>query len=126
MRIWRDKGKAILSLAALGCAAFASGSSGSSITFANDPKRSVTVVFAASDQRPFVARLGSRHGVKVVTCDGGGFSTKDVVSAQDNTGTVHLEGDAPVQDDPKRILDIRLARGEITIHEYEEIRRIMD
>lgn len=119
------KARPSLSLVALGCAAFASGSSGSSITFANDPKRSVTVVFAASDQRPFVARLGSGHGAKVVTCDSGGFSTSDIAPAQDMKA-VHFEGDAPAQDDPKRILDTRLARGEITIHEYEKLRRAMD
>ena len=113
-----------LSLVALGCAAFASGSSGSVITFSTDPKRSITAVFAASDQRPFVARFGSRYGTRVVTYDSGGLSTRDIPSAQD-MGVVRLEGDTPARDDPKKILDVRLARGEITIHEYKKLRRLM-
>lgn len=119
------KARPSLSLVKLGCAAFASGSSGSTITFANDPRRSVTVVFAASDQRPFVARLGSGQGARVVACGSGGFCTDGITPAPD-AKAVHLEGDAPAQDDPRKILDTRLARGEITIREYKELREVMD
>ena len=108
-----------LEMESLGCAAFASGSDGSSVTFARDPKRSVTVVFVASDRKPFVARVGSAYSRKRVTCRGSGFVVEEIDSAGRDPREATPGG-------PLDILNTRLAKGEITIQEYEEIRKVME
>lgn len=108
-----------LEMESLGCAAFASGSDGSSVTFAKDPKRSVTVVFVASDRKPFVARVGSAYSRKRVTCRGSGFVVEGIDPAGRGPGETTPGG-------PLDILNTRLAKGEITVQEYEKIRRAME
>ncbi len=117
-----------LEMEGLGCAAFASGSDGSSITLARDPKRSVTVVFVASEQRPFIARIGSAYGRRRVTCGSSGFLVEEIDPAGDDPdmSSARRGPEGAVPGGPLDTLNIRLARGEITIQEYERIRRAME
>ena len=108
-----------LEMESLGCVAFASGSDGSSVTFARDPKRSVTVVFVASDRKPFVARIGSADSRKQVTCRCSGFVVEEIDPAGHDVGKATPGG-------PLDTLNIRLAKGEITVQEYEGMRRVME
>ena len=116
----------------LGCVAFASGSQGSAVTFLKDTKKSVTIVSVTSDQNPFVARLETGHGTKRFVCksdgeikesfdDGGHMSSLMEVDNNNNTTTTTTTThDA---DDPLKILNVRLAKGEITIDEYKAIQK---
>lgn len=110
-----------LSLEGLGLAAFASGSRGSDITMMRDPKRSVTIVFAASDQNPFASTLHTRRGTSRVVCGSDGFRTTrgDQAGMDSSPGTIN-------NGEPLRILKMRLARGDITIDEYEQLRRVVE
>lgn len=117
-----------LEMESLGCVAFASGSDGSSVTFARDPRRSVTVVFVASDQRPFIAKVGSTQRSRRVTCTSSGFLVEDIGPAGYGLDTppAQISPGASIPDGPLGILNTRLAKGEITIQEYERLRRAIE
>ena len=117
-----------LEMEGLGCVAFASGSDGSSVTFARDPKRSVTVVFVASDQRPFIAKVGSAYGRRRVTCGSSGFLVDriDPAGHDPDMPPARRGPEEAVPGGPLDVLNTRLAKGEITIQEYEGIRRAME
>lgn len=111
----------------LGCVAFASGSQGSGITFSRDPKKSVTILYVASDQKPFIARLETNHDRKRIICRSDGARIMLDKPAK------HLQNQTPEKpthasslDEALKILNIRLAKGEITIYEYENLRKTME
>lgn len=113
----------------LGCVAFTSGSQGSSITFSRDPKKSVTILYVASDQRPFVARLQTNRATKRIVCRSNG----EAVEGSTTTTAGHAQDLMPGKpsrasslDEALKILNVRLAKGEITIHEYKNLRKAME
>ena len=110
----------------LGCIAFASGSQGSSVTFSKDPKKSVTILYAASDQKPFVARLDTNQDRRWVVCKSNGAEIKIDDQAEQLQTTTKRSDDTPALDEALKILNIRLAKGEITIYEYENLRQVME
>ena len=121
--------KSSLILEKMGCAAFASGSQGTHITFAKDPKKSVTVFFVASDQKPFIARLDTNLGRRRIICRSGGMRSEEIKPAdrlQAPAPSQRQSVPAPSLDEPLKILNNRLAKGEITIYEYESIRKAME
>lgn len=104
-----------------GLFAFTSGTKTSNITF-RDPSRSVTIAFVATKDRPFVAYFRSRKRMFKLTCDNRGVSTEEVLmtgKGSSNPANTH-------QEDPVKILKTRLAKGEITIEEYQRLRKIIE
>jgi len=101
-----------------GIFAFTSGSQTSNITFGN-PSRSVTIVFLASKDRPFVAYFHSKKGMIRLSCNGNGIKTEEVAK---NESSTESSANPP---DPLLILKVRLARGEITVDEYTKLRKIL-
>ena len=121
--------KSPLILEKMGCAAFASGSQGTHITFAKDPRKSLTVFLVASDQRPFIAKLNTNWGKRKVICGSNGIRSekiKPLGRLQNPAPNRRRSEPAPSLDEPLKILNNRLARGEITIYEYESIRKAME
>lgn len=113
----------------LGCVAFASGSQGSSITFSKDPKKSVTIVYVASDQMPFVARLDTNQDKRRIVCKSNGAETKVDSQTEHHylqTPTQEKRDPAPAVEEALKILNIRLAKGEITIYEYRDLRQVIE
>ena len=111
----------------LGCVAFASGSRGSGITFSRDPKKSVTILYVASDRKPFIVRLDTNQNRRRVVC------RSDGAKMEADSPAGHLQNPTPKKpvsaaslDEALNILNIRLAKGEITIYEYENLRRVME
>lgn len=102
-----------------GIFAFTSGSQTSNITFGN-PSRSVTIVFLASSDKPFVAYFHSKKGMIRLICNGNRMGTEEVARDANSTES---SPSPPV--DPLSILKVRLARGEITIEEYTKLRKIL-
>lgn len=101
-----------------GMFAFTSGSQTSNITFGN-PSRSVTIVFLASKDRPFVAYFNSKKGMIRLSCNGSGIKTEEVAKNESSTES------NTTPPDPLSILKVRLARGEITVEEYTKLRKIL-
>ncbi len=113
----------------LGCAALASGSQGSNITFSKDPQKSVTIFYVATDQKPFIARLDTNQGKRRTVCRSDGVKTEEI-KPPDITQNLRAEKYQSVHssalDEPLKILNTRLAKGEITIYEYENLRKVME
>ncbi len=110
----------------LGCAAFASGSQGSSVTFSKDPKKSVTILYAASEQRPFVARLDTNQDRRWIVCKSNGEEIKIDDQTEELQTPTKKPDNTPGLDEALKILNTRLAKGEITIYEYENLRQVME
>lgn len=104
-----------------GLAIFASGSKTSDITFTNQ-RRSVTTVFVASDEKPFVVYMQSKATLVKLLCDSSGIKTEKTQQVED-AGKA-LAGRQQGQD-PLQILKIRLAKGEISVDEYKKLRRLI-
>jgi hypothetical protein len=97
---------------------FASGSKTSEITFTNQ-KRSVTAVFVASDEKPFVAYMRSKPLLVKLLCDSSGIKTEKILQEEGK--------DMPGRqsEDPLKILKVRLAKGEISVEEYNRLRKLI-
>lgn len=104
-----------------GIVAFASGSKTSNITF-RDPRSSATIIFVASDKKPFVAYITSKKKMLKLLCDSNGIRTDDVVKSEEATSVPTKQR----IEDPVQILKTRLAKGEISIEEYHKLKRIID
>lgn len=108
-----------LSIERLGIHAFASGSQTSNMTL-RDPRKSVTTTFVASEDKPFVAYVYLMGKTLKFFCDNSGLKSYHVQQnrreAQQSPKTKNKSLD---------ILKTRLATGEITIEEYERVRRII-
>jgi hypothetical protein len=96
-------------------------SSSSSSAVYNDPARiSLTCVFVASNDNMFVAQQRVKSRMSLVECNSGGFKTK----AQDK-GTEKEKKPSNTKS-PIEILKARLAKGEITVQQYEELKKVLD
>lgn len=104
-----------------GLAIFASGSKTSDITFTNQ-RRSVTTVFVASDEKPFVVYMRSKATLVKLLCDSSGIKTEKTLQVEDRGKA--LPG-RQQSEDPLQILKIRLAKGEISVDEYNKLRRLI-
>lgn len=102
-----------------GLVIFASGSKTSEITFTNQ-KRSVTVVFVASNEKPFIAYMRSKPLLVKLLCDSSGIKTEKILQEEgrDMPGRQKVE-------DPLQILKVRLAKGEISAEEYNKLRKLI-
>lgn len=104
-----------------GLTIFASGSKTSDITFTNQ-RRSVTTVFVASDEKPFVVYMRSKATLIKLLCDSSGIKTEKTLQVEDRGKA--LPG-RQQSEDPLQILKIRLAKGEISVDEYNKLRRLI-
>ncbi|MDQ4067695.1 MAG: SHOCT domain-containing protein [Thermoproteota archaeon] len=104
-----------------GLAIFASGSKTSDITFTNQ-RRSVTTVFVASYEKPFVVYTQSKATLIKLLCDSSGIKTEKTLQVEDRDKA--LPG-RQQSEDPLQILKIRLAKGEISVDEYNKLRRLI-
>jgi len=83
--------------------------------------KSVTCLFVASNEKPFVASVRKKGKIFNVICDSDGIreESQDV-----------KEPDKPKKpkpkDDPLAVLKLRLAKGEITKEEYEDLRKTLE
>lgn len=120
VKVSNEHGKSII-FEKTGLAIFASGSKTSDITFTNQ-RRSVTTVFVASDEKPFVVYMRSKATLVKLLCDSSGIKTEKTLQVED-AGKA-LPG-RQQSEDPLHILKIRLAKGEISVDEYEKLRRLI-
>jgi hypothetical protein len=104
----------------LGMYAFTSGSQTSNITF-RDPHRSVTTAFIASKDKPFIAYVYSKDKTRKFFCDDIGIKVnQDLMENKEE-----LQHSPMTRNSALEILKRRLARGEITMEEYHNVKRII-
>ncbi|HZD36616.1 MAG TPA: SHOCT domain-containing protein, partial [Nitrososphaeraceae archaeon] len=108
-----------VSIERLGIYAFASGSRTSNMTL-RDPRRSVTTTFVASKEKPFVAHIYARDKTLKFFCDDSGIKIYHVKEKTRDEKQSFTTKNKSID-----ILKRRLASGEITIEEYERLRRII-
>jgi len=108
-----------VSIERLGIQAFASGSQTSNMTL-RDPRRSVTTTFVASKDNPFVAYMYLRDKTLKFFCDDSGLKLYHV-----RENRREEKQSFTTKNNSINILKTRLASGEITIEEYERLRRII-
>jgi hypothetical protein len=104
----------------LGIVAFASGSQTSNMTM-RDPRKSVTTAFVASNDKPLVAYVYLMGKTLKVYCDNSSpksYEIKEKTRPNKRTSVA-------TKDSALDVLKMRLASGEITIEEYERLRRII-
>lgn len=120
VRVSNEYGEAII-FEKIGLSIFASGSKTSDVTFTNQ-RRSATIIFVASDEKPFVAYVRSKSTLVKLFCNSSGIKTEKTLQIEDDGKTLH--GRQQVED-PLQILKVRLAKGEISIEEYSRLRRLI-
>jgi hypothetical protein len=104
----------------LGISAFTSGSQTSNITL-RDPHRSVTTAFVASKEKPFIVYVYSKDKTRKFFCNDSGIKvTQDLLEVK-----VEAQHSLMTRNSALDILKMRLARGEITIEEYQKVKRII-
>jgi Short C-terminal domain len=105
-----------------GLFAFTSGSQTSKITF-TDPRNSVTSVFVASDDTPFVAIIRSKDNSTLkYMCNSKGIKIEEGILKESIDSSFFLSS---TKQDPIEILKVRLAQGEITMEEYQKLKKIL-
>lgn len=116
----------------LGLVGFASGSHSSNITFSKDSKKSSTIVFVASDSKPFTLLLHSKDETKRLTYSSAGLKAEEIMKKQQSPSpdstppTSTPKSGQSETSDALKILNTRLARGELTIFDYEELRKVIE
>lgn len=104
----------------LGVYAFTSGSQTSNITL-RDPRRSLTIAFVASKDKPFLVYATSKGKTRKFFCDGAGIEVvQDLVENKEEVRSSPMTTDKALH-----ILKGRLAKGEITTEEYKNVKRII-
>ncbi|MGH9950489.1 MAG: hypothetical protein ACRD5J_02600, partial [Nitrososphaeraceae archaeon] len=104
----------------LGIYAFTSGSQTSNITL-RDPRRSVTTSFVASKEKPFIAYIYSKDKTWKFFCDDSGIKViQDLIENKEE-----VQHSLMTRNSALEILKKRLARREITIEEYQRVKRII-
>ena len=102
----------------LGMYVFTSGSQTSNVTLLKDPRRSVTATFVASKDKPLITYIYSKDKTLKFFCDDFGIKVNQIVKNKQETQHSHTPEKGAIE-----ILKTRLAMGEITIEEYERVRR---
>jgi hypothetical protein len=104
----------------LGIHAFTSGSQTSNITF-RDPRRSVTIAFVASKDKPFTVYASSKSKTRKFSCDDIGIKiVQDLIENKEEVRSSPMTSDKALD-----ILKGRLAKGEITLEEYKNVKRLI-
>jgi hypothetical protein len=84
-------------------------------------RQSVTVVFIASNERPFMSTVRQKGKTFNVVFDSNGLQRKSA-DIGDDSGTSKNK----INNVPLTVLKLRLAKGEITKEEFEELRKILE
>jgi|SRR5579883_89670 len=102
-----------------GIALFCSGSESSGSS--ESAYRSITCVFVVSDSKPFVAFARKKGQIFTVNVNSSGLKEE---SENKQTG---IQKTKPKQkEDPLEVLKLRLAKGEITKEEYEDLKKTLE
>jgi hypothetical protein len=97
--------------------------SSSSAAHYNNPARiSLTCVFIASNEKMFVAQQRIKSRMTLVECNSAGFNSK----GQDKGSEKGKEKKPSNKKDPLGILKTRLAKGEITVQQFEELKKVIE
>lgn len=97
--------------------------SSSSAAHYNNPARiSLTCVFVASNDNMFVAQQRIKSRMTSIEYDSAGFKGK----AEDKGGEKAQEKKPSNTKNPLDILKTRLAKGEITLEQYNELKKVID
>lgn len=98
---------------------FTSGSQSSKITL-RDPHKSVTIVFVATDDNPFIASVQTKNKSLKFICDSKG------IKSEETTYSFRSSLSSYENEDPIQTLKLRLSKGEITIEEYQKLKKIIE
>lgn len=101
-----------------GIVAFGTGSDSSSYDAAYS---SITTAFVASDMQPFVAVVRKKGKIFNMLCNGSGIKEESTEMGEKNKPQI-----VKTKDDPLTILKLRLAKGEITPEEYENLKKMLE
>jgi hypothetical protein len=97
--------------------------SGSKSAEGEAARESVTCVFVASDSQPFIASVRRKGRIYSVRYDSNGSKEEK----EDKGGTTkEATKSASSKEDPLQVLKLRLAKGEITKEQYEELRKVLE
>lgn len=102
-----------------GIITFSSGSHSAESQF-DSARQSLTCVFVASNEKPFVASVRKKGSIFTMKCGNDGIDEE----SQDK-GKEIKKNTVKKSEDPLEILKIRLAKGEITKEEYEEMKSLL-
>lgn len=80
-------------------------------------RKSITCVFVASNESPFVAFVRKKGKMFKVICDSSGI--KEESQDKENSRSKRIE--KKTKEDPLEVLRLRLAKGEITKQQYDEL-----
>ncbi len=106
-----------------GLSIFTSGSQSSKITIRN-PHRSVTTVFIASDDNPFIADVHTKNKILKFIYDTNGIKIEETM--EEKTPSSQSLQSSSWKEDSVQILKIRLSKGEITIGEYQKLKKTLE
>ena len=98
--------------------------SGSKSAEGEAARESITCVFIASDSQPFIASVRRKGRIYAVKYDSSG--TKQDKEDKGGITTEPAKSARPKEEDPLQVLKLRLAKGEITKEQYEELRKVID
>lgn len=84
-------------------------------------RQSLTCVFVASNEKPFVASVRKKGSIFTMKCDNNGIDEE----SHDKGKELEKNRTAKPNENPLEILKIRLAKGEITKEEYEEMKSVL-
>jgi hypothetical protein len=85
--------------------------------------KSLTYVFVASDEKPFVAYVRKKGTINKVICNSDGITE---ISQDRGQKESKKKQRIKPNDDPLTVLKLRLAKGEITKEEYEELKKTLE
>lgn len=83
--------------------------------------QSLTCVFTASDEKPFVAYVRKKGRLSKIICDNNGI--KEI--PQDKNHEELKKKSVNPREDPLTVLKLRLAKGEISKEEYEDLQKMI-
>lgn len=102
-----------------GHALFCSGSESSA--YSESAYKSLTCVFVVSDIKPFVAFIRKKGQVFTVTANNTGLKEES-----ENKQVISQKTRSNQKEDPFEVLKLRLAKGEITKEEYEDLKKTLE
>jgi hypothetical protein len=102
-----------------GMALFCSGSDSSGSS--DSAYRSITCVFVVSDSKPFVAFARRKGQIFTVNVNSSGLKEES-----ENKQTIIQKTRPKQKEDPLEVLKLRLAKGEITKEEYEDLKKTLE
>lgn len=95
--------------------------SASASAYLTDPaRRSVTALFIATNDNPMIANVRKKGQIHRLVCSGYGTNEESQDKGAKPAKT------KKTKDDPLQVLKLRLAKGEITKEQYDELRQLIE